>query len=631
MTSPTANIASLNGLHRLLHWPQQPDRPMQPLRLTVAPAGDEFLISSDTQTTTAPVGADRLAQMLEYYPAPVRINGDQIKTLAFPDRPRALEVGVIGGIAGQPRTAPQRRLPDSATTGQLLRCQGVIYELFQSAGSGPGAGPPAPPDIGMAREIRLPEPEPAYPHWSAARRYRIEYNIDWNDRADLPCSFVSHSGRAWCIPEADGWAELQEQQEAQELWVWTQIRSAAGGSDVAPAAATYTAIRRRLHWPGWHADGEATDLYVNAPAQAAHIDIAASQQDCLGYTLATALYTNPAAGYVPALSYPGWQERGPNPPETPPPSLTGAGVAIVGPDGQRLEYDPAQNYGAPTDEFWPEAIHRRAQSIAIRVQVAAPDGTTGECVIPANAAFLGEYADECVWLAEGYDGDVAALRDALFAAYWPHHDPPEEMTSEEYADQMRALATRLLEGDRAAFALEFQQLADNFYPQTPPSATSRPLATTDYWNRMVWLPREGDAMAGAALAAVVGYCLKLSSEEAQALGERLREWLETTGRAAEMRGWLAKTQAEDQAEAAWTRAERLAQAAADAQNVADSVTVNGADAGAVATVVHEAEPAQAAAEAADRRVASYSQTYIPPSEEEKALAAAERAEADDRR
>ena len=111
----------------------------------------------------------------------------------------------------------------------------------------------------------------------------------------------------------------------------------------------------------------------------------------------------------------------------------------------------------------------------------------------------------------------------------------------------------------------------------------------------------------------------------------MREWLETTGRAAEMRYWLAKTQAEDQAKAAWTRAEQLAQAAADAQNVADSVTVNGADAGAVATVVHQAEQAQAAAEAADRRVASYSQTYIPPSEEEKALAAAERAEADDRR
>ena len=542
MTSPTANIASLNGLHRLLHWPQQPDRPMQPLRLTVAPAGDEFLISSDTQTTTAPVGADRLAQMLEYYPAPVRINGDQIKTLAFPDRPRALEVGVIGGIAGQPRTAPQRRLPDSATTGQLLRCQGVIYELFQSAGSGPG--------VEMAREIHLPEPEPAFPHWSGARRYRIEYNIDWNDRADLPCSFVSHSGRPRCLPEADGWAELQRQQEAQELWVWTQIRSAAG--DAEPSAETYAAIRQRPHWPGWRADREAPDLYINAPALPARIDIAASQPDCLGHTLATALYTNPAAGYVPVHSYPGWRERGPSPPETapsppetPPPSLTVAGIAIVGPDSQKLEYDPTRNHGLPTRELWPEAIHRRAQSIAIRVKVAAPDGTTGECVTPANAAFLGELYDECVWLAEGYDGDVAALRDALFAAYWPHHDPPEEMTSEEYADQMRALATRLLEGDRAAFALEFRELSRSFFPKSP--RLTEPLAAVNSWHRMIWLPQDGDAMAGAALAAVVGYCLKLSSEEAQALGERLREWLETTGRAAEIRGWLSAARKEAKA------------------------------------------------------------------------------------
>ncbi len=562
MTSPTANIASLNGLHRLLRWPQQPDRPRQPLRLIIAPAGDEFVISSDTQTTTAPVGADRLAQMLEYYPAPVRINGDQIKTLAFPDRPRALEVGVIGGIAGQPRTAPQRRLPNSATTGQLLRCQGVIYELFQSAGSGPG--------VEMAREIHLPEPEPAYPHWSGARRYRIEYNIDWNDRADLPCSFVSHSGRAWCILEADGWAELQEQQEAQELWVWTQIRSATGDdnaeAETQPSAETYAAIRQRPYWTGWRADREAPDIYVNAPAQPAHIDNSNpnSQEYCLDYTLAMALYANPAAGYAPVEQRPKWRNRPDNPaPTEPPPSLTVAGIAIVGPDSQKLEYDPTRNHGLPTRELWPEEIHRRAQSITIRVKVAAPDGTTGECVTPANAAFLGELYDECVWLAEGYDGDVAALRDTLFAAYWPHHDPPEEMTSEQYSDQMRALATRLLEGDRAAFALEFRELSRNFFPRSP--RLTEPLAAVNSWHRMIWLPQDGDAMAGAALAAVVGYCLKLSSEEAQALGERLREWLETTGRAAEIRHWLAKTQAEG-AEAA---AEAEAAAATPAQTHAD--------------------------------------------------------------
>ena len=117
MTGHTANIASLYDLHQLLHWPQQPDQPLQPLRLIIAPAGDEFLISSDAQTTTAPVGADRLAQMLEYYPAPVRINGDWLERSAFPDRPRALEVGVIGGIAGQPWTAAQGRLPDSGAAG----------------------------------------------------------------------------------------------------------------------------------------------------------------------------------------------------------------------------------------------------------------------------------------------------------------------------------------------------------------------------------------------------------------------------------------------------------------------------------------------------------------------------------
>ena len=105
--------------------------------------------------------------------------------------------------------------------------------------------------------------------------------------------------------------------------------------------------------------------------------------------------------------------------------MTVAGITIVDPDGQRLEYDPARNYGVATAEFWPEAIHRRAQSITIRVKVTAPDGTTNECVTPANAAFLGEYFDECIWLAEGYHGDVATLHDELFAAYWPFHDPPE--------------------------------------------------------------------------------------------------------------------------------------------------------------------------------------------------------------
>ncbi len=149
MTSPTASIASLNGLHRLLRWPQQPDRPMQPLRLIIAPAGDEFLISSDTQTTTAPVDAHRLAQMLKYYPAPVRINGDWLERSAFPDRPRALEVGPSGGIAGQPWTAAQRRLPDSGAAGPLLRCQGLIYELL------PGADARPDHKAGMSRENPL--------------------------------------------------------------------------------------------------------------------------------------------------------------------------------------------------------------------------------------------------------------------------------------------------------------------------------------------------------------------------------------------------------------------------------------------------------------------------------------------
>ena len=363
----------------------------------------------------------------------------------------------------------------------------------------------------------------------------------------MPCSFVNHSGRPRCLPETEGWAALQDRQEAQEHWVWAQTRSAAGDA-AEPSAETYAAIRWRPHWTGWHTDREAPELYVNAPAQAARIGLAASQQDSLGHTLAMALYTNPAAGYVPAQSYPAWRKNRPNPPETAPPSLTVAGIVIVDPDGPRLEYDPAENYGEPTAEFWPEAIHRRAQSIAIRVQVAAPDGTVRECLIPANIAFLGEYEDECVWLAEGYDGDVAALRDALFAAYWPHHDPPEEMTSEEYADQMRALATRLLEGDRAGFALEFRELSRNFFPRSP--RLTEPLAAVDSWHRMIWLPQDGDAMAGAALAAVVGYCPELSSEAAGAMARRLREWLETTVRAVEIRGWLAEARGEAIAEAA---------------------------------------------------------------------------------
>ena len=546
MTSPTANIASLNGLHQLLRWPQQPDQPMQPLRLIIAPAGDEFVIGSDTQMTTAPINAHRLAQMLEYYPAPVQINGEWLERSAFPDRPRAWEVGGRSSIAGQPWTPPSwRRLPDSGAAGPLLRYQGVIYELFQSADSNPGTG--------MTREIPLPEPEPTFPHWSGARRYRIEYNIDWNDRADLRCGLVSRAGQPLCIPEADGWAELQQQQEAQELWVWAQTRSAAGGSDVAPAAATYTAIRRRLHWPGWHADGEATDLYVNAPAQAAHIDIAASQQDCLGYTLATALYTNPDAGYVPVH----W----PNPPKMAAlPSLTVAGITIVDPDGQRLEYDPAQNYGgAPTPGLWLEEINQRAQSITIRVKVTAPDGTTNECVTPANIAFLGEYEDECIWLTEGYRGDVAALRDALFDAYWPFHDPPEELTAEQYSDRMQTLATRLLEGDRTGFAREFRQLSRNFHPQSPPSA--EPLADAGPRHRMIWLPKDGDAIGGATLAAVVGYCPELSPEAADALARRLQEWLESTDRAGEIRKWLTEAQTE-----------AAAIAPADRSNAADQST-----------------------------------------------------------
>ena len=88
MTSPTANIASLNGLHQLLRWPQQPDQPMQPLRLIIAPAGDEFVIGSDTQMTTAPINAHRLAKMLEYYPAPVQIKRRMARTLRL-SRPSA--------------------------------------------------------------------------------------------------------------------------------------------------------------------------------------------------------------------------------------------------------------------------------------------------------------------------------------------------------------------------------------------------------------------------------------------------------------------------------------------------------------------------------------------------------------
>ena len=247
-------------------------------------------------------------------------------------------------------------------------------------------------------------------------------------------------------PEADGWAELQQQQEAQELWVWAQTRSAAGGSDVAPAAATYTAIRRRLHWPGWHADGEATDLYVNAPAQAAHIDIAASQQDCLGYTLATALYTNPDAGYVPVH----W----PNPPKMAAlPSLTVAGITIGGPrrpkagvrSGAELRRRANTGTLAGRNQSARPVHHHPGQGYGAR-------RNHHECVTPANIAFLGEYEDECIWLTEGYRGDVAALRDALFDAYWPFHDPPEELTAEQYSDRMQTLATRLLEGDRTGFA-----------------------------------------------------------------------------------------------------------------------------------------------------------------------------------
>ena len=78
---------------------------------------------------------------------------------------------------------------------------------------------------------------------------------------------------------------------------------------------------------------------------------------------------------------------------------------------------------------------------------------------------------------------------------------------------------------------------------------------------MIWLPKDGDAIGGATLAAVVGYCPELSPEAADALARRLQEWLESTDRAGEIRKWLTEAQTE-----------AAAIAPADRSNAADQST-----------------------------------------------------------
>ena len=185
------------------------------------------------------------------------------------------------------------------------------------------------------------------------------------------------------------------------------------------------------------------------------------------YSLAHALYQNPAPGLVPV------SDAGPG---RSAPLLRCDGVTVYWPDGKTIHY---------TVDNLPQGQHAA-------VSITAHCGTdTCPVDFPLPVLLHGRPYNETVIITESPNPDDSQawqLGQHLWQAWYDQTEPPDDIDGDEYYDYLQVVVTRILHGHHAAFRQEFRNLAHRFQPRSQAPTESVSVRLPAGGGTVTWTP-----------------------------------------------------------------------------------------------------------------------------------------------
>ena len=488
-TKQTGEYIDLRPLHEVLKYRPGDEAPLEATvsqiedgRYSVSARGREAVL---VNRAGAP-GKYHIRFMLEHYPIPAFVNGEEVKRTEFQETPslqRFRETGTLMHsrvIAENANPEEDPGLP-LRSQGRCVLSQGLIY-----SNPGPASAPlharvkgaARPTDPGSLRTVE---------HYAFAPRIKLS-----EQEAQEASYFAGKDGLTLqCL--ADG-AGAQAERERQLKAAEEQIAAQSPEAGAVIWEEGYHSERRRSRqetniWSPHSSCG--ASIFPEPGALLVHPDEAAHSQGTT-YSLVRALLNNPQLGLIPAEQQ---KKDGAE--------ISCEKVTLRWHDGRTESFGKealdAGEIPDPADKRLLRPERSLAESIRLTLVLKRPGLEDATIETETDFISIGAVWDNCAWLqAEQWQGRTPKEAASLeFNALWSEGEDEQNADPAIFMDSLVAWWTRAMQGESAGFDLELEHLCREFHPQseTPPtrrsarngrhSLTYRPAGSWDWLDQQI--------------------------------------------------------------------------------------------------------------------------------------------------
>ena len=451
------NTTDLNPIHEMLRF--NPESPKESLTLTVRESDQNrirnqrrvaFLTCNDeTHPFEYLIDAvQTVTKMLCNYPAPVSINGREIRREPVPNEP---------SIIHQPAHRPDETKPPNRELGHprnpvLLPRINIDGINYQEHYRGEWA----------QDSIHIPNPDVADGMRQYCDHYRIHYHHRITTPADSQDNFVVESNEPYC-EISPGTAQLIEESKEAANQQAMQIIGTQLTLENIKQIATHQDWQHNTVMPAEGVTPVTIEFDRNEHREAGKYQapLIYRPKRPMCDSVAAHLAKNPQLGLLPI---------------TPPlddddfHNLNCLEIRIM--EGPSRRSDPVHS----DNDF-------RAASIDVDIIIEKPNAPSRQMTLELESIFLGDIDNPQPILLRHLDVDVEELTQQMFEAY--HHYPfipreADEKRATEFLEKARATAQRAVAGNTHAYLEEVRSHWHAFAPHTPrpESVTDQDLAAT---------------------------------------------------------------------------------------------------------------------------------------------------------